>query len=374
MNYLNDNRIVLTLDAGGTNFVFSAIQRGKEIAQPIKRQIKSLNLEQILLSIIEGFQELQKLCNSKAEAISFCFPGPADYAKGIIGDLQNIPVFRGGVALKAMLEHHFKIPVFINNDGDLFAYGEAIAGFLPEVNNLLEQNENSKIYQNLLGITLGSGYGAGIVSNHQIFTGDNSAGAEINRFRNKLHPETSAEDSLSIKAIKRIYAEIAKLKPDETPEPKQIYQIANGEITGNKKAAIKAFDELAIVTGDTLANASSLIDGLIVIGGGLSGAHTLFLQKVVDEMNTAFKTLSGDKLPRMEVVAYNLESTEGRKNFVVNTTQKIKIPFTDNFQEYDPIKKIGVGISKLGTSKAISIGAYAYALNQLNRQNEFIRN
>ena len=30
MMYTNDNRIVMTLDAGGTNFVFSAIQGGKE--------------------------------------------------------------------------------------------------------------------------------------------------------------------------------------------------------------------------------------------------------------------------------------------------------------------------------------------------------
>ena len=33
--YTNDNRIVMTLDAGGTNFVFSAIQGGKEIADPV---------------------------------------------------------------------------------------------------------------------------------------------------------------------------------------------------------------------------------------------------------------------------------------------------------------------------------------------------
>ena len=31
MMYTNDNRIVMTLDAGGTNFVFYAIQGGKEI-------------------------------------------------------------------------------------------------------------------------------------------------------------------------------------------------------------------------------------------------------------------------------------------------------------------------------------------------------
>lgn len=369
MNYLNYKRIVLTLDAGGTNFVFTAMQSGEEIIQPIRKQIQGLNLDQILRTIIDGFKELHQKTNNDAVAISFCFPGPADYKNGIIGDLQNIPAFKGGVALKAMIENKFNIPVFINNDGDLFAYGEAIAGFLPEVNNLLAQNGNSKKYQNLLGVTLGSGYGAGIVSKNTLFTGDNSAAAEINRMRNKLHPETSSEDSLTIKGIKRIYAEASNLKPAQTPEPEAIYKIGMGEISGNRNGALKAFQELAIVAGDTLANAVSLVDGLVVIGGGLAGAHPLFLQPLVDEMNSNFKTLNGDELPRMEIRAYNLESPKGLKEFATKTSIKIKVPFSEQIQEYDPIKKIGVGISKLGTSKAISIGAYAFALNQINLKN-----
>jgi glucokinase len=32
---------------------------------------------------------------------------------------------------------------------------------------------------------------------------------------------------------------------------------------------------------------------------------------------------------------------------------------------YDPIKKTGIGISRLGTSSAVAIGAYAYAIDQL---------
>lgn len=66
----------------------------------------------------------------KPSAITLPFP-----------DLQTIPkellaiwgIFQdsGGVALGPMLQEKFGIPVFINNDGDLFAFGEAIAGFLP---------------------------------------------------------------------------------------------------------------------------------------------------------------------------------------------------------------------------------------------------
>ena len=66
-------------------------------------------------------------------AISFAFPGPADYPRGIIGGyLPNFPSFRDGVALKDFLEERFGIPTFINNDGDLYAYGEALGVHCPK--------------------------------------------------------------------------------------------------------------------------------------------------------------------------------------------------------------------------------------------------
>ena len=110
MSYLNDQRIILTLDAGVTNFVFTAIQAGKEISEPIHKTIEGLKLKQILSSIIEGFNQLYQLTKNKVVAISFCFPGPADYKNGIIGDLQNILEFGGGVALKSILENKLNIP------------------------------------------------------------------------------------------------------------------------------------------------------------------------------------------------------------------------------------------------------------------------
>ena len=98
-----------------------------------------------------------------AQALSFAFPGPADYPNGIIGDLKNLPAFRGGVPLGPLLAETFGAPVFINNDGDLFAYGEAMAGLLPEVNGMLEAAGSPKRFRNLLGVTLGTGFGAGLV-------------------------------------------------------------------------------------------------------------------------------------------------------------------------------------------------------------------
>ena len=146
--YQFDKRIVMTLDAGGTNFVFSAIRSNEEIVEPIVLPSNGDNLERCLETMVTGFSAIKLKLPEDPVAISFAFPGPADYVNGIIGDLKNLPAFQGGVALGAFLRNKFGIPVFINNDGDLFAYGEALAGALPEVNRMLRDAGKNKMYKN----------------------------------------------------------------------------------------------------------------------------------------------------------------------------------------------------------------------------------
>lgn len=363
MKYAND--VIFTLDAGGTGFKFSVMHNAHEIIEPFTIPSAAPTLKEVLQKIIEGFRLCEEKCESKASAISFCFPGPADYPNGIIGDLENLPTFRGGVPLKQMLENEFHVPVFINNDGDLFAYGEALGGLLPEVNNLLEQQGSPKRYRNLLGVTLGTGFGGGIVIDKVLLNGDNSAGGEINRFRNILYPNTSAEDSISIRGVRRVYAREAKIAFEDAPEPFEIYQIAMGIKEGNKKAAQKAWDELATVLADVLSNAISLIDGVIVIGGGLSGAWPVFMPKLIEKMNEPFTALNNHQVSRMETVAINLMDPDEMIRFTSKSGKMVKVPFSDQKVWYDPNKRVGVAVTKLGTSSAVAIGAYAYAIHQL---------
>ncbi len=362
---MNNYPIIFILDAGGTGFKFSAVQDAREIIEPFTIPSAAPTLEEVLQKLITGFRECETRCGQKASAISFCFPGPADYPNGIIGDLENLPTFRGGVPLKAMLENEFKVPVFINNDGDLFAYGEALNGLLPEVNKLLEQQRNPKRYKNLLGVTLGTGFGGGIVINKVLLNGDNSAGGEINRHRNPLLTSTSAEDSISIRAVRRVYGREAGIPFNETPHPYDIYRIAMEQLPGNREAALKSWNELATALADVLANAISLIDGLIVIGGGLSGAWPVFMPTLIEKMNEPFTGLNGSPLSRMETEAYNLMDAQDMIRFTEKSGKMVKVPFSDQMAWYDPTKRVGVGITKLGTSSAVAIGAYAYAMEQL---------
>jgi glucokinase len=368
MNPADDKRIVMTLDAGGTNFRFSAICGEKPATETIVMPSNGDDLPKCLDNIVEGFTRVKQQCPVMPAAISFAFPGPADYPRGIIGELGNLPGFQGGIALGPMLQEIFGLPVFINNDGDLFAYGEAIAGFLPYVNSRLEKSGSPKRYRNLFGVTLGTGFGGGIVSDGRLLTGDNSISGEVWLLRNKLHPEMNAEEGASIRAVRRTYAEISGIPFEKSPEPKDIFEIGMGKNKGDKAAALEAFRRLGEVVGDAMANALTLVDGIGVIGGGISAAWPLFLPTIVSELNSSYTNPQGEKFRRLTAAAFNLEDPAQMELFLKGEAREIAIPRSRNKVMYDPLQRIGVGITRLGTSEAVAIGAYAFALNELDKK------
>lgn len=364
--YNNDHRIVMTLDAGGTNFVFSAIQANRAVVESFALPAHSGDLERSLATLVEGFERVQAQLPAPPVAISFAFPAPADYFNGIILGPRNLPAWRD-VALGPMLEDRFRLPAFINNDGDLFAYGEAVAGFLPFVNAELEKAGSPKRFRNLLGVTLGTGFGGGIARDGQLVAGDNSACGEIWLIRNKLDRNTNVEEGASIRAVRRVYAERAGLRLEDAPEPRLICDIADGIAPGDCAAAREAFRRLGEVAGDAIAQAITLLDGLVVIGGGIAAAHRHFLPALVAEMNGTYSTPDGQALPRLIPRAFNLEEPTELEAFVKGETKELSVPGSARRVKFDALQRVGVGISRLGTSEAIAIGAYAFALNQLDR-------
>lgn len=365
MNIKSDDRVVLTLDAGGTNFIFSAIQGGVEVVEPIRRPAITYNLEQCMNSLIKGLHQVQERIGKPSSAISFAFPGPANYPKGIIGDLPNFPCFKGGVPMKSILENEFKQPVFINNDGDLFAYGEAVGGFLPNVNKILKEKGCKKEYKNLLGVTLGTGFGIGLSLNGELFIGDNSSGPEV-WCTSSRHIPYNVEEGVSVRSIKRVYSQLTAKSYANSPEPKEIYDIAKGRVTGNQQAAKEAFISLGRVLGDTLANIMTFLDGgLAVISGGISGANDIIIPAMLKEMNATYTNYRGEIIPRLNQKVYFLNDKLQMENFTKGEVHKIKIPNSRETITYDPISKIGIGLSKIGASKSISLGAYAFALKNI---------
>jgi glucokinase len=98
-----------------------------------------------------------------------------------------------------------------------------------------------------------------------------------------------------------------------------------------------------------MAQALTLIDALAVIGGGIAGAHPVFLGALVQAMNATYATSVRRLAPR----AFNLEDPADRDAFLRGEVRSLEVAGREIL--YDPMRRTAVG-------------AYAFALRELDRQ------
>lgn len=87
-------------------------------------------------------------------------------------------------------------------------------------------------------------------------------------------------------------------------------------------------------------------------------------------MRSTLKTLDGNDVSRVQMRVFNLDDELEFAKFVVGDSRPLKVYGSDDVVTYNPMKRTGIAISKLGASKAISIGAYSYALGAIDSSNE----
>ena len=146
-----------------------------------------------------------------------------------------------------------------------------------------------------------------------------------------------------------------------------IFEIAEGRLEGDVEAAKGAFAQMGKVLGDTIAMTVSITDGLVVIGGGLAGAYKYMKDAMFETLRGKMRRLGGEPISKLASKVYDLDDPEEIKQFLKGEQKSIKIYNSEIEVNYDPQKRIGVALSKIGANKAVSLGAYPFALHQLSR-------
>lgn len=180
-------------------------------------------------------------------------------------------------------------------------------------------------------------------------------------------PDVMVEDGVAVRAVKRVYAEESGIN-DETLQPKDIFDIAEGTREGNQEAARKAFATMGEVAGDAMATAVTLIDGVIVIGGGITAAKKYIMPALLKELRSKMHSIGGDEFDRVQMKVFDLDNEAEFEQFARGASRDLKVYGSDKVVTYDPMKRIGVMVSHIGASTAISLGAYAYALNEVDKK------
>jgi len=153
---------VIGIDLGGTKVSVGAV-RGDEIGSLVKRPVPAQEaadvvLEHILDTIAEVFDET-------VVGMGFGVPSVVDVAEGIVRKTGNIPSWKE-VRLKDALESRFGVPAVINNDANAYVVGEHVYGA-------------ARGFSNVVGLTLGTGFGTGVVINGRLYYGANCGAGEL---------------------------------------------------------------------------------------------------------------------------------------------------------------------------------------------------
>lgn len=154
-------KAILGIDIGGTGIKGGVLIKGhlediRSIPTP------AMEPKEIVLDTIARF--IESYMGYDLVGIGIGIPGLVNVENGEVLGLSNIPAFQH-VELKYFLEQRFDKPIFVNNDANCFALGVYKFGV-------------GRSFKNLVGITLGTGVGAGIVINGHLYSGLSSAAGE----------------------------------------------------------------------------------------------------------------------------------------------------------------------------------------------------
>jgi glucokinase len=250
---------IIGIDLGATN-IRGAIVNSDTLSDVIPVRIHSQGtVEEVLHDIYQVIDQLlvpdslAKTPGAPApSAIGIGVPSVVDVKEGIVYDVQYIPSWKE-VPLKKILEARYNIPVFVNNDANCFALGEYYFG-------KGKNAEKGKKVESMVGLTIGTGLGGGIIIHDKLFAGYNCGAGEFGCLPYK---DNILEYYCSGSFFKNVY----------DLDGVQVYESAKKGETG----ALALYGELGIHVGNAIKAVLYTYDPqLIVLGGSVSQAYDLF--------------------------------------------------------------------------------------------------
>ncbi len=151
---------LIGVDLGGTNVRAGLVQNGKITALQTQKISSRAKQEAIIDEVCET---IAAVLTREVRGIGIGVPSLVD--QGVVYAVNNIPSWRA-VPLQKILKQRFGVTVFVNNDANCFALGELHYGI-------------GRGYQNLVGLIIGTGLGAGVIINGKLYSGSHGGAGEV---------------------------------------------------------------------------------------------------------------------------------------------------------------------------------------------------
>ena len=244
---------VLGIDIGGTN-IRAGIVNNFKIEKLASIQINNKDSEE------KVFKDLIKVVNEvmtdQITAIGIGVPSVVDTHAGIVYDVQNIPSWKE-VAIAQRMKERYNLAVLVNNDANCFALGEYHFG-------------KGKGTKSMVGVTIGTGLGSGIIINGKLYCGPNCGAGEFGMIG---YLDNVVEYYASGQFFTNVY----------NVDGRDVYELAKEA----DSTALKMFSEFGFHLGNAFKNILYAIDpDMIVIGGSLKNAWDFYSDAMQEHLNT----------------------------------------------------------------------------------------
>ncbi|RLJ72957.1 ROK family protein [Pedobacter alluvionis] len=257
---MNKNKYVLGIDIGGSHITAAVIdmQQRNILKNSFTRERVDSHgsTKQIIHTWCSVIKASYKKVDIQIGCLGIAMPGPFDYDNGIsyIAGNDKYAAFYG-LNVKEMLASELQInsdQILMSNDAACFLAGEVFAG-------------EARAYQNLVGITLGTGLGSAVCKEGKI----TDANLWCSSFLNGI-----AEDYLSTRWFLKRYYELTGLNILNVRELTLLYE--------ENQTVRKIFTEFSHNLGLFLKDLQQdHVVEAIVIGGNIANASSRFVPNVI---------------------------------------------------------------------------------------------
>ena len=244
------------VDIGGTNMK-AVLFNGSKIIEESSLSTPQDNPEHffnIFKALIAPLLERTRTEKKKIAGIGISIAGMHDFHNGRIAYPPNL-TYLNGVEIIRQLEQRFGVSAKFDNDTNCFLRAEAKLG-------------SAEKFNNVFGITVGTGIGGGWWLNRKIYRGSHGSAGEIG------HIVTQFSEA---KTLEKIYQELAS---------NDLSEIAYQAYQGNEKSE-RIFERIGEYLGYTCANVVNILDPeAIIIGGGVAQSDELFFPVIKKTMQS----------------------------------------------------------------------------------------
>lgn len=279
---------IIGLDVGGTKIAAGAVDGRGKVIKKITLPTQANRGKKIILKNI--LTAASKVWLPGVKAIGVAMAGQCDFKNGVFVSGPNFPKNFKNVKLGKFLKENFRVPVYLDNDARAFTLAESVSGA-------------GRGFKNVIGLTLGTGIGGGIVIDGKILRGKNNTAGELGHmtleasslFRCSCGRFGHFEALASGTALENFYKKLSgKFLPGR--------EIAK-KILAKDKNAKQAVAQLGKFLGLGLASLTQLLNpDIIVVGGGAIITPTLWPAALREfKKRVIYKSLKNTKIVKAKL-------------------------------------------------------------------------